>query len=221
MEDWLAHFGLHIYSVISSTTPSAHKLQLTFFMKCTDFHHLEDALQNFEAVGEHRWQEYMKHHVSLSAEAVLTPLVDQHAKPLAFSSHVPPFLEFLLVFLHFVGGQSYLELAVKYEISVTQVHVIIHNGAFLVSALWVPLYFSPLSPSDIFQHHTPPPLQHHLLTHFGGKPVLCLVSDPKEIMTDHPSSFLQLNTLLFSSKLKKFHSVKFGTFCCPDGFLVW
>ena len=104
--DCLAHFGLHLSFVISSTTPSAHKLQLTFFKKCTGFHHLEDALQNFEAVGEHCWQEYMKCHVSLSAEAVLTPLVDQHAKPLSFSSHVPHILNFFMSFFTLLEGRA-------------------------------------------------------------------------------------------------------------------
>ena len=134
-----------------------------------------------------------------------------------------PFMEFLLVFLYFVGGKTYEEIFVEYStVTVRQLEVIIHNGGFIVSALWVPHYFCQLSPREIFENHTPALLKLLLGKRYGqGKVILSILSDPKEIVCETPWSDLHLMALLYSSKLKKFHSVKLGAFTAPNGYFLY
>ena len=133
-------------------------------------------------------------------------------------------IEFFLVFLYYVGGVGYEKISVDYPVgSATQVRTLVQNGGFLVSALWVPYYFRLLSPQEIFEKHTPHDLKIFLEEKYGkDQVVLCLLSDPKEIIvSNHPWSNLHLTNILYSSKLKKFHTVKLGAFTAPDGYFLY
>ena len=83
-------------------------------------------------------------------------------------------------------------------------------------------YFHPLSPQEIFEKHTSHDLKIFLEEKYRkDQVVLCLLSDPKEIVCEHPWSNLHLMNILYSSKLKKFHMVKLGAFTAPDGYFLY
>mmetsp|Transcript_2098 Transcript_2098/g.2829 ORF Transcript_2098/g.2829 Transcript_2098/m.2829 type:complete len:126 (+) Transcript_2098:369-746(+) len=92
-------------------------------------------------------------------------------------------------------------------------------GGWLISVLWVPHYYRPLPPEVVYQEHTPKCVQ-SLFPEAEKNLPLVVAADPKEITTNKTSD-LQLQAILWSPKLKKFLSLKFGLFVVMDGRILY
>ena len=107
----------------------------------------------------------------------------------------------------------------KHDWSESQISVIVANGGWFISVLWVPYYYCPFPPEVVYQKHTPEYVQ-SLFPETEKNPLLVVVADSKKITTNKTSDFW-LQAILWSPKLKKFLFLKFRLFVAMDGRILY